>query len=182
MREDRPSLHPPSVDPGQIWLIEHDPATMLCAFDRAVLTRANVVLYDRAVAQLVAEALPIGAYAEPLPAATMTAGPAIAPRAIDFAAEGWSVVQLVAARPTWRPRQQIMPVALRRAHGGVGLSVRVIAKPAVGRHHEWDASLDDIAELFRESRNDELLTLVFGPVAARHPAHAHAFTANGLAG
>ena len=31
MCEDRPSQHLPSVDPGQIWLIEHDPATRMCA-------------------------------------------------------------------------------------------------------------------------------------------------------
>src|SRR5438067_5402270 len=141
MCEDRPSQHLPSVDPGQIWLIEHDPATALCAFDRAVLTRANVVLYDRAVAQLVAEALPIGAYAEPLPAATMAAGPAIAPRAIDFATDGWSVVQLVAAGSAWRLRRPMVPVALSRAHGDGGMPVRVIAKAAAGRHHEWDANL-----------------------------------------
>jgi len=45
MREDRP-LPLPSVDPGQIWLIEHDPSAALGALDRAVLTHANVVLYD----------------------------------------------------------------------------------------------------------------------------------------
>src|SRR5207253_2268976 len=100
MRENRPSPHLPSVDPGQIWLIEHDSATALGAFDRAVLTHANVVLYDRTLAPLVAQVLPIGAY----------------------------------------------------------------------------------AELLRETGDDELLTLVFGPVVLRHPAHAHAFTANGLAG
>jgi len=103
MREDRP-LPLTSVDPGQIWLIEHDPSAALAALDRAVLTRANVVLYDRALAALVAQALPIGAYAEPLPATSAAAGPAIAPRALDFASEGWSVVQLVAAGPAWRAR------------------------------------------------------------------------------
>src|SRR6267378_806939 len=83
MREDRP-LPLTSVDPGQIWLIEHDPSAALAALDRAVLTRANVVLYDRALAALVAQALPIGAYAEPLPATSAAAGPAIAPRARDY--------------------------------------------------------------------------------------------------
>src|SRR3954452_7102822 len=104
MRENQPSPHLPSVDPGQIWLIEHDPATALGALDRAVLTHANVVLYDRALAPLVAQVLPICAYAEPLAAAMVAAGPAVTPRALDFAAEGWSVVQLVAAGPAWRGR------------------------------------------------------------------------------
>ena len=40
-----------------------------------------------------------------------------------------------------------------------------------------------LPSLLRDSGDDELLTAgVFGPVAVRHPAHAHAFTANGLAG
>src|SRR5438552_8308104 len=182
MRENRPSPHLPSVDPGQIWLIEHEPATALGAFDRAVLTHANVVLYDRTLAPLVAQVLPIGAYAEPLSAATVAAGPAVTPRALDFAAEGWSVVQLVAAGPAWRARLPIVPPPLLRAHRTGALPVRVIAKGAGGGHHEWDASFDDLAELLRETGDDELLTLVFGPVVLRHPAHAHAFTANGLAG
>jgi hypothetical protein len=81
MRDDRPSLDLPSIEPGQIWLIEHDPGEAFCRFDGAVLGQANVVLYDRALAPLVAQALPIGAYAEPLPGAAPAAGPAIAPRA-----------------------------------------------------------------------------------------------------
>jgi len=181
MREDRP-LPLPSVDPGQIWLIEHDPAIALGALDRAVLTHANVVLYDRALAPLVAQLLPIGAYAEPLPTTVPLAGPAIAARALEFAIGGWSVVQLVAAGPAWRARLPVLPPALIRAHRGGALSVRVIVKRAGGRHHEWDASLDDIAELVRGSGDDELLTLAFGPFVARQAAQAHAFTANGLAG
>ena len=182
MRENRPSPHLPSVDPGQIWLIEHDPAIALGALDRAVLTHANVVLYDHALAPLVAQILPIGAYAEPLSALTMAAGPAVSPRALDFAAEGWSVGQLIAAAPAWRARLPIVPPALIRAHRSGALPMRVITKGAAGGHTEWDANLDDIAELLRDSGDDELLTLVFGPVALRHPAHEHAFTANGLAG
>jgi hypothetical protein len=182
MHENRPSPHLPSVDPGQIWLIEHDPTTALGALDRAVLTHANVVLYDRALAPLVAGVLPIGAYAEPLSAPMLAAGPAVAPRALDFAAEGWSVTQLVAAGPAWRARLPIAPPALLRAHRDGALPVRVIVKGGGGGHHEWDASLDDIAGLLRNSGDDDLLTFVFGPVVLRHPAHAHAFTANGLAG
>src|SRR5204862_344222 len=76
----------------------------LSPLDRAVLAAANVVLYDRALASLVAQLLPLGAYAEPLPGVEPATGPAIMPRALDFAAEGWSVVQLVAAGPAWRAR------------------------------------------------------------------------------
>src|SRR5256885_16296389 len=122
MRENRPSPHLPSIDPGQIWLIEHDPTTALAALDRAVLTHANVVLYDRALAPLVAQVLPIGAYAEPLSAATVAAGPAVAPRALDFAAEGWSVVQLVAAGRARGARFAPLVPGLRPAPPGGALS------------------------------------------------------------
>ena len=53
--------------PGQIWLIEQPIRTAAFRVDRDVLTASNVVIYDRALAPLVARFLPIGAYAEPLP-------------------------------------------------------------------------------------------------------------------
>src|SRR5207245_10185087 len=105
----------PGVLPGQIWVVEHDPGMPLSPLDRAVLIGANVVLYDRALASLVAQLLPLGAYAEPLPGVEPATGPAIMPRALDFAAEGWSVVQLVAAGPAWRARVAARPPALLRA-------------------------------------------------------------------
>src|ERR1700720_3416545 len=150
MREDRP-LPLPSVDPGQIWLIEHEPSAVLGALDRAVLCRANVVLYDRVLAALVAQALPIGDYAEPLPATVPLAGPAIAARALEFAIGGWSVVQLVAAGPAWRGGRPVLPPALLQAQRSGALPVRLIVKTASDRHRELDSSLDDIAELVRES-------------------------------
>jgi hypothetical protein len=90
----------PTIEPGQIWLIEHDPAAPISGIDRDALCQANVVLYDRALATLVAESLPLGGYAEPLSAAD----PAISQRALALAGQGWSVVQIVAARPSHRAR------------------------------------------------------------------------------
>ena len=56
----------PTIEPGQIRVVECEPAS-LSAFHAELLTRANVVLYERALLAAVAEALPIGVYAEPLP-------------------------------------------------------------------------------------------------------------------
>ena len=95
MRENRSDLQTPAVLPGQVCLIEHDPDSALSVPDRDALAQANVVLFDRALAPLVIEVLPLGTYAEPLPAASS----ALSPRALEFAAEGWGVVQLVAASP-----------------------------------------------------------------------------------
>ena len=98
MRDDQATAQSETILPGQIWLVEHDPDTPLSVLDSDVLAQANAVLFDRALGALVAEMLPLGSYAEPLP----FTGSAIAPRALDLAAEGWSVVQLVAAHPNRR--------------------------------------------------------------------------------
>ena len=182
MREDRPSLHPPTVDPGQIWVVEQDPALPLSALDRDALTHANVVIYDRTLAPLVAEMLPIGGYAEPLSLTGQGTGPAISRRALDLAGGGWSVVQLVEASPGRRARMHILPPALIRPDGIGDLPVRVIEKASGDRYRAFDVGLHELAEFIGQFDGDELLTLVFGPVVIRSPAQAHAFTANGLAG
>jgi hypothetical protein len=99
MSEYRKSGGTPAIEPGEVWLIEQLSETELSPLDRGAVTRANVVLYDRALERLVAEILPLGGYAEPLPRDHRAKGPANAPRARQFAADGWSVVQLVEARP-----------------------------------------------------------------------------------
>lgn len=96
LREPSPQ---PTVLPGQIWLIEQEAASSLTALARSALAGANVVLYDRALAAPVADALPLGSYAEPLPGDRGATNETIGPRALRFAADGWSVVQLVEARP-----------------------------------------------------------------------------------
>jgi hypothetical protein len=182
MRDGQSVPQLPGVLPGQIWLVEHDIGMPLSAVDRAVLAAANVVLYDRALASLVAQLLPLGAYAEPLPGVEVATGPAITPRALDFAAEGWSVVELVAAGPAWRARLAALPPALLRAGRNGALPVRVLAKDSGGHEREFDAGRDEFPELIRGFGDNERLTLIFGPLATPRPAPAHAFTANGLAG
>jgi hypothetical protein len=180
MRENLPSRRLPTINPGEIWVVEQDAASPLSALDREALINANAVIYDRALAPLVAQILPMGAYAEPLAITVSAARAAISPRALELAGEGWSVVQLVEARPGRRGRLHVMPPALIRANGA-GLPVLVIAKTAA-RYQEWDVSLDALPELIDEFGDDDLLTLIFEPIAARYPTRTHAFTANGLAG
>jgi hypothetical protein len=182
MRDYRSLGQLPTVDPGQIWLVEYDPAWPLSAIDHDALATANVVIYDRALGPLVAQVLPIGGYAEPLAAAGHAAGPALSPRALALAGEGWSVAQLVEASPSRRLRMRILPPALVRA-GGVGaLSVRVIAKTAADRCRVLDVGFHEFTEFLGEFNGDQLLTLVFVPVGARSAAQAQGFTAHGLAG
>ncbi|MGC2200667.1 MAG: hypothetical protein WA633_11055, partial [Stellaceae bacterium] len=96
--------------------------------------------------------------------------------------EGWSVAQLVEASPSRRSRMRILPPALLRAGGAGDLPVRVIAKAAGDRCRVLDVGLDELAEFLTEFGEDELLTLVFGPVTARNAAQAHAFAAHAVAG
>jgi len=139
------------------------------------------VIYDRTLAPLVAEMLPIGGYAEPLSLTGQGTG-AISRRALELAGEGWSVVQLLEASPGRRARMHILPPALIRPDGIGDLPVRVIAKTGGDRYRAFDVGLHELAEFIGQFDDDEPLTLVFGPVVIRSPAQAHAFTANGLAG
>jgi siroheme synthase len=182
MREDRQSSLEPAVRPGQIWLIEQPSATALFPLDRDALISANVVIYDRALAPLVARFLPIGTYAEPLSLDAQAAGLAISPRALQFAAEGWSVVQLVEARPGRCRRLHDAVGALMPLSGGDDLPLLVIAKTAADRHRRWDGCLRNGSDLIDEFADDDPLTLVFGPLVIRYSAPAYAFAANGLAG
>jgi hypothetical protein len=182
MRDYRSVPRSPTVDPGQIWLVEQDPESPLSAVDCDALTSANDVIYDRALAPLVAQVLPTGGYAEPLPATGHATGPAIAPRALALASQGWSVVQLVEASPSGRLRMASLPPALVWAGGAVRLPVRVIAKAGADQHRMLDLGLHELTEFLGELATDELLTVVFGPVIVHNVVQAHAFTANGLAG
>src|SRR5260370_29551085 len=128
MHEDQHSNGVGAVEPGQIWVIEQISDAAICPLDRDALTSANVVVYDRALAPLVAQILPLGGYAEPLSRDARTAGSAISPRALEFAADGWSVVQLVEAHAGGRKRLQAAVAALRPADRGRELAVRVDAE------------------------------------------------------
>ena len=98
MSADRRTDRQPAVVPGQVWIIEQASAPALSPLACNALTTANVVLYPRRLAALVAEALPNGTYAEPLSGEAEARG-AVAARALAFARDGWSVVQLVAVQP-----------------------------------------------------------------------------------
>ena len=109
MRDREPVSH--GILPGEVWVIEHDPQTPLSAPDRDILTAANVVLFDRASEPLVLETLPLGGYAEPL----SRPGAMLSPRALGLAAEGWSVVQLVAASASRPARLHRLPAGANDA-------------------------------------------------------------------
>jgi hypothetical protein len=178
----------PTIEAGQVWLVECG-AGSLSAFHTALLERANVVLYERALVAVVAEALPIGGYAEPLSATgPLAAGPtalAVAPRARQFAADGWGVLQLVEKRAGWRHRLDLAAEQLTRSEGGPPLLA--IGTILASQYREWRGPPEDLAIVTARLDEDELLSLTFAaadapPPARRRPMQGHAFTANGLAG
>lgn len=173
MRDDVRLGEQLTVLPGQVWLAEQKPGEDLFAIDRAALADANVVLYDRRLTDRVAELLPLGTYAEPL---SFAAGGGVSQRALHFAREGWSVVQLVLGEPG-------RPPVLSRGGLRPELPVTAIAKHTAAPDRRDEASLAELDRLV-DGAGNALLTLVFRPFAPV-PAAArlgHLFTAFGLAG
>jgi len=88
---------PPDIydDTAALWLFEVSPQDGdLPPLLRRAITSANIVIYDRALAPVVAAALPLGGYAEPAAPNGMVPDPAIE-RCLGLALDGWSVVRLV---------------------------------------------------------------------------------------
>ncbi|MGE3783256.1 MAG: hypothetical protein AB7H71_10985 [Alphaproteobacteria bacterium] len=184
---DRHRRNEPAIGPGQIRVVECEAAS-LSAFHAELLRWASVVLYDRALVNAVAEALPIGVYAEPLPA-TISAGPAIAPRAMEFAADGWGVLQLIERRVGRRQRLLRLVTEGSSRTSGINAPLLAVGTISAARYRHRGDTAKDLA-IAAELGADELLSLTFAypnaPVAAASgpycPVGDRVFTANGLAG
>jgi hypothetical protein len=168
------------VQPGEYWLIEQPPATGLCSLDRSALSSADIVIYDHPLAALVAPAIPIGRYSEPL-FHHREARPAISPRALRFAAEGWRVAQVLEARSGDNQRLHDAVEALIELHAG-DLPLLAIAKSTAGGQQLRDGRLHNLPGLIDKFAADDSLTLILGPLVAGCAAPPHVFAGNGLAG
>jgi hypothetical protein len=171
----------PDLQPGQIWLIERPVAGGSPALDNGALAGADVVLYDCGLASLITDLLPRGSYAEPLPTAIDEDAPAISARALRLALDGWSVVQLVQTCRSWRRRLRVVADKSGWPAGSGNLTIQLIAKTSRSTRSR-DARLRELRELIDGSADDELLTLIVGPLPAQPSAGTYAVAANGLAG
>ena len=162
------------LQPGEIWLIEC-PAAAVPAFAHRALAAADVVLYDRTLAPLLAGLLAPGSYAEPVAAPAAGEGRAIATRAVKLAAEGWRVVQLVPTGGEWR-RQ------LRDAAGNGSPVVQPVAEAADDPSAGCAARRVEFRQFDGETIGSGQPTLIVGLLAAGATLASSASTANGLAG
>jgi siroheme synthase len=178
--EDERSKLAATVQPGEYWLIEQPLGSELSSLDRSALGSADIVIYDRPLAPLVAQVLPIGRYAEPL-FENGEPQPAVSPRALRFATEGWRVAQLLEARRGDNQRLHDVVEALIQLQAD-DLPLLAIAKRTVDKPQLWDGRLHDLPELIDKFAADDPLTLILGPLVAGCAAPPYAFAGNGLAG
>src|SRR5580765_1551225 len=76
----------PAAGPGRLYLIERCGGELgLTAAEREALVSADIIVYERSLAQLVAAVLPLGAYAEPAPEAKQTSEAPVFERCLNFA-------------------------------------------------------------------------------------------------
>lgn len=177
--EPLPTL--PSVVPGQLWLIELSPGEAPAAAPRWALDGANVVIYDRALADAVARALPLGTYAEPAPSRSDAA----AARAVHFARDGWSVARLLPARLGSRDRtRRIQDIVDELAAARIAgrLPVTIVATGPDGVDERIAARFDDLASIVASHSRDTRLAIVIDAFAGAGVARLDAVAANGLAG
>jgi siroheme synthase len=180
MGEDERSKLATTVQPGEYWLIEQALRKGPSSLDLGALSSADIVIYDRPLAALVAQVLPIGRYAEPL-FDNGEPQPAVSRRALRFATEGWRVAQLIEARQGSNQRLHNTVEALTQLRVD-DLPLLAIAKRTVDGQQLRDGRLHDLPELIDEFAPDDPLTLILGPLVAGCAAPPHTFAGNGLAG
>jgi hypothetical protein len=170
----------PTLKPGQIWVVGYPIASCPSLLDCGALAGADIVFYDRALGPLIGDRLPLGSYAEPLPAESEGSIPAISARALKLASEGWSVVQLVRACRSWRQRLRKAGAAWVPSVRAGGPTVRLVASAdhfcgqEVRPFEPW--------ELVDAAPENGLLALIVGPIAGGTATASSAVIANGLAG
>ncbi len=176
---------PAASGPGRLWLIERCGAEAgLTAAETQVLLDANIIIYERSLAPLVAELLPLGGYAEPAPASGLAADRPILARCLRFALDGWRVVQLIDARPAGERAKRAHDAARQLMDAGVSsdIPVRVVVEAACGGTLDLEVPLHEAAVAMAEHGVQGSVMMAFGPLAVGPSPPSCAFTANGLAG
>jgi len=173
-----------SNDAALLWLFEATPIEPnLSPLVRQAIATANVVIYDRALAAIVAAALPLGDYAEP--AASSSAAPdRTIERCLRFVLDGWSVVWLADRNNSMGQRvrricQMSEPWAARNVPDD--LPVLLFTDADGGRYRRVETQIGALdAELFAAGASG--LAIIFSAVAMAAGRGLRAVMSNGLAG
>jgi hypothetical protein len=176
----------PDVEPGQLWFVELPAGAELSLLERRALTSANVVIYDRTLADAVAAFLPLGAYAEPavptdpLPDQSLD-------RCLRFVLDGWSVVRLIDSTelPRHRRVEQIRRLSERLVAAQSPSDqpiLMLVATEDDSTLWKTDVRLGALGAAIADCSFDDRLALVFAAVGARSAPSFSIASANGLAG
>lgn len=184
-RVERPgSAAAPVAGSGRLYLIERCGADLaLTAAEREALVGANIIVYERSLAGLVAAVLPLGGYAEPAPEARRSAEP-VFERCLKFALDGWRVVQLMERRPPAERSRWIEDAVDQLAAAGVSSDtpVRMLVDAVGGGPVDIATRLRSAHAAIDDRDLPGGLIMVLGPIAAGPGPQVYAFGANGLAG
>jgi sulfate transport system ATP-binding protein len=168
---------PLAIAAGELWLIDLPPTNGEPNWlQRDALTRANVIVYDRSLTDLVAAVMPLGGYAEP------TDGDGLA-RAFQFIRDGWSVVRLT-ARPQSGNRENGRRTLVQELLEAGALPDWSFRRLAEGRSN-WisgaESRLASVGSFLRGSLEDRAGAVVVR-VAAETASGLCSVASNGLAG
>jgi hypothetical protein len=174
----------PAVEPGQLWLIETAVDGALSASAHHAVDGASVVIYDRALAARLADALPLGTYAEAGESTDQASDPAAA-RTMRFVCDGWGVARLVPAGPTQRQRivrvrRLVEELAATKSAAEIAVTVHGELKDGVCEPTE--TRLDRLDQVVVTYPRDARLTIVVGGINGHIGARVQAIAGNGLAG
>jgi len=181
-RNPQRTSHLPSVQPGQLWLIEARPGGVLSAPARPAVAGANVVVYDRALAGALSDGLPLGTYAE---AATEGLHDASLSRCVRFARDGWSVARILAAPASQRDRVAGIRSLAKQIAGdrpAADIAVTVIGELPDGICEPTHSKLDRLDLTVVTYPQDAHLTVVVDGVGSPGAARLQPVAGNGLAG
>ena len=175
-----------AVAPGQLWVVELSATEpSLSPLEYRVITTANVVIYDRLLAPMVAKVLPLGGYAEPASSSGERRLDQAWERCLRFARNGWSVVRLVEHSPSPQQRFeriQCLTERLMAAEVPTNLPVLLFADEGGDTCEKTEAHLGALSLVTSAHSIERRLSIAFTTISAEVLPHLSAASSNGLAG
>ncbi|HEX3860878.1 MAG TPA: hypothetical protein VHY35_04240 [Stellaceae bacterium] len=170
---------PPVLRPGELWLLALAAAgDDAMPWERAALTAANVIVYDRSLTDLVAAILPLGGYAEPATGDGMQ-------RCIQFVRDGWSVIRLLDAAMIQQGLGTPLASLSHKLHAAGAsddLTVTDLIGMSDGRVTPLEMRLGEIDFPGSNDRAGQRRAVAFGAFSTNHAAAFQSVMSNGLAG